>query len=260
MTTATRDWDAGSYDSFRHLRLRPARDLLAQVRRDLPDGPVMDLGCGTGAAAGLLRQAFGARALVGLDASAAMLEQVPAGAYDDLEHGDILDWRPATPPALIFSNAVLHWLPDHAALFAHLAGLLAPGGCLAIQMPRQLGNPSHDLIYRTAHALFPDRFDGKVPVQVAPPADTFDMLAPLGTATVWETQYLQHLPAPEDGHPVRAFTQSTAARPVLTRLDDAETARFLKAYDAALDAAYPRRADGSALMPFRRQFAVLDRP
>ena len=72
---------------------------------------------------------------------------------------DIADWRPDTAPALIFSNAVLHWLPDHAALLPRLAGFLAPGGKLAVQMPRQYGAPSHRFLRDIAQAQFPDRFD-----------------------------------------------------------------------------------------------------
>lgn len=258
MNELATDWDAGSYDSFRRLRLRPALDLLAQVP-DLPEGDILDLGCGSGAAAGPLRRRFPGRYLVGIDNSATMLAQART-LYDDLIEGDIAVWSPTRPPALIFANAVLHWLPDHDALLPRLAAWLAPGGSLAVQMPRQLGRPSHDLIYRTAHRLFPDRFDGIVPVQVAPPKTLHEMLNPLGAVSVWETEYMQYLPASDVGHPVRIFTHSTAARPVLTRLDAQERGRFLSTYDAALHESYPLDSDGRVLMPFRRQFGVLTRP
>ena len=56
---------------------------------------------------------------------------------------------------------------------------------------------------------------------------------------------------------MRLFTQSTAVRPVTGRLTEAEGARFLRAYDAALADAYPAEADGTVLLPFRRLFFVL---
>jgi trans-aconitate 2-methyltransferase len=56
---------------------------------------------------------------------------------------------------------------------------------------------------------------------------------------------------------VRVFTQSTALRPILAKLDAAEARAFLSAYDAALGAAYPVMPDGAALMPFRRVFFTL---
>lgn len=249
------DWDPGAYARFRGLRLRPALDLLMQVGVP-PAGGVVDLGCGDGAAAPSLRARFPKRRLVGVDASPAMLAQ--ARGYDATMEADIARWTPAAPVALIYSNAALHWLPDHAALLPRLAGLLAPGGTLAVQMPRQYDAPSHRLLRDTAAALFPDRFDlsGWAP-PVHDPATYHRMLAPLGEVTVWETEYYQHLAPEAEGHPVRAFTASTALRPWAERLSPAELPRFLTAYDAGLAAAYPAEADGSVLFPFRRLFLTL---
>ena len=96
------DWNPGAYDRFRDLRLRPALDLLNAVG-DLPQGDVIDLGCGTGAVAPALREIAEGRRLVGVDGSAAMLEQAAqTGAYDALEQADAAIWATSTPAALIF--------------------------------------------------------------------------------------------------------------------------------------------------------------
>ncbi len=254
--TGQTDWNPGAYAKFRGLRLRPALDLMAQIG-DLPPGDVVDLGCGDGAAAGALATRFAGRRLVGVDASPAMLEQ--AAGYDARILADIAAWQPDSPPALIFSNAVLHWLGDHAALLPRLAGLLAPGGVLAVQMPRQQDAPSHRFLRDIAQAMFPDRFDFRAwQPPVAPAAEYWRMLAPLGRVTAWETEYAQHLAAAEAGHPVRALTGATAMRPFLEHLTPPEAAAFTAAYDQALTAAYPLMPDGSALMPFRRCFFVLE--
>jgi trans-aconitate 2-methyltransferase len=253
------DWSPGTYDAFRGFRLRPALDLLAQVPGRLPDGDVVDLGCGSGAAGPALRARFPGRRLVGVDSSPAMLAVArESAAYDALLKADVTDWRPDRAPAVIFSNAVLHWLPDHVALIPQLAAQVAAGGCLAVQIPRQFDAPSHRLIRELAAHLFPDRFDWSdwVP-PVAAPEVYARTLAPLGAAEVWETEYLQRLPASDAGHPVRLFTQSTAVRPVAEALSRDERAAFLAAYDAALAQAYPGEADGTVLMPFRRLFFVL---
>ena len=55
--TGRTDWNPETYARFRGLRLRPALDLLAQVR-DLPEGPVIDLGCGNGAVGPALASAY----------------------------------------------------------------------------------------------------------------------------------------------------------------------------------------------------------
>jgi trans-aconitate 2-methyltransferase len=241
--------------------LRPALDLLAQIH-GLPPGNVVDLGCGTGAVAGPLANRFPGRQLIGADASPAMLVEAQATAlYTRLDLADVAVWTPPEAPALIFSNAALHWLDDHATLLPRLAGLVRPDGVLAVQMPRQYDAPSHRLLREVAATLFPDRFDwsGWVP-PVAPPEVYDRLLRPLGALDIWETEYLQRLAPVEAGHPVRHFTASTAMRPILERLDAAEAARFVAAYDAALAGPYPAAADGSVLMPFRRLFMVLRRP
>lgn len=255
--SAKADWNPGAYAKFRGLRLRPALDLLAQVA-DLPRGDVVDLGCGDGAAAGALATRFPGRALVGVDASPAMLEK--ATGYGAKVKADIATWRPETPPGLIFSNAVLHWLPDHAALMPRLVGLLARGGTLAVQMPRQFLAPSHRFLRDIAAAHFPDRFDfGHYQPPVGPAALYWEMLAPLGRVEAWETDYVQRLDPVAEGHPVRAFTGPTAMRPFLEKLTADEARSFTAAYDAALGSAYPLLPDGSALFPFRRCFFVLEK-
>lgn len=250
------DWNPETYARFRGLRLRPALDLLMQIG-DLPQGDVVDLGCGDGAAAAALKQRFPKHSLVGLDASPAMLAN--ARGYGRLVEADLANWQPATPPALIFSNAALHWVPDHGTLLPRLAGFLAPGGVLAVQMPRQFMAPSHRFLRDIAVALFPDRFDfAQYDPPVQPAAAYWEMLSPLGQVEAWETEYVQRLEAAADMHPVRAFTRATAMRPFVDKLSEAEAEVYVSAYDKALASAYPLLPDGSALMAFRRVFIVLE--
>ncbi len=237
--------------------MRPALDLLLRLG-DPPSGDVIDLGCGDGSVAGPLRQVLSDRRLIGVDNSPAMLEH--ATGYDETRLAEIAHWAPERPPAVIFSNAALHWLPHHDVMFPHLVGLLAPGGVLAVQMPRQFDAPSHRLLRDLAEGMFPDRFhfDGWV-APVAPPGAYHRLLAPLGSAEVWETDYLQVLEPVGEGHPVRAFTQSTTLRPFAARLGQGELEEFLESYDESLAIAYPAETDGTVLFPFRRLFLVVTR-
>lgn len=249
------DWDPDAYAQFRAERLRPALDLMMQIGTP-PAGAVFDLGCGDGAAAAGLRARFPKRQIVGVDASPAMLAK--AKGYSRKIEADITHWRPDGPAAVIFSNAALHWLGDHSSLLPRLAGLLEPGGTLAVQMPRQYGAPSHRFLRDIAGVMFPDRFDFagyQPPVPAA--TDYLRMLRPLGQVLAWETDYVQQL-APMDGlHPVRAFTQSTAMRPIAEKLSAGELEAFIEAYEKALMAAYPLESDESVLFPFRRVFFIL---
>jgi trans-aconitate 2-methyltransferase len=261
MTAAATDWSPERYDRFADLRLRPARDLVAQIEA-LPQGDVIDLGCGNGTVAETLVAGFPGRRLIGVDASPAMLAKArDTGRYVDLIEADIATWSPERPPALIFSNAVLHWLRDHADLLPRLAGFLSPGGTLAVQMPRQTAAPSHRFLRDIAAALYPDRFDFAHWVPPVQPAEGYwRMLAPLGEVTAWETEYVQRLDPASDGHPVRRFTEATAMRPFMDKLTPTETAAFTAAYEEALRVAYPLQPDGAALFPFRRCFFTLRVP
>jgi trans-aconitate 2-methyltransferase len=137
-------WNPEQYERFQSERSRPFLDLLALVRaRTGMD--VVDLGCGTGELTRLLHERLGARETLGLDSSPAMLARSEAFAGGGLrfERGDIADFAPEASCDLVFSNAALHWLPGHEALFARLTGALRPGGQLAIQMPANQDHPSH---------------------------------------------------------------------------------------------------------------------
>lgn len=258
MSATDTDWNPEAYARFRGLRLRPGLDLLAQVA-ELPEGDVVDLGCGEGAVAAALAARFAGRALHGVDNSQAMLARAQGlGIYTSLEAVDIAAWQAKAPPALIFSNAALQWLPDHASLMPRLAGFLAPAGVLAVQMPRQFKAPSHRFLRDIASAMFPDRFDFAQEQSPCAKAEAYyAALAPLGEVTAWETEYIQRLDHSVAMHPVRAFTQSTAMRPIVEKLSVAEQSAFCAAYDSALHAAYPLLTDGAALFPFKRVFFTL---
>lgn len=140
----TSTWNPGQYNRFRTERQQPFHDLLALVRRR-PGMRVVDLGCGTGELTRLLHERLAAADTLGIDSSETMLAggaaQVVAGLR--FRHGDITTFDAVSSYDLVFSNAALHWLPDHAALFARLTAALVPEGQLAVQMPYNFDHPSH---------------------------------------------------------------------------------------------------------------------
>lgn len=253
------EWDPDHYGRFANVRLRPALDLLARVGGTLPEGDIVDLGCGSGPVGPALARRFPDRRRVGVDSSRAMLAQAEAtGAYDVLTAADIAAWTPDRPVALIYSNAALQWLGDHDTLIPALAEKLAPGGTLAVQMPRQNRAPSHRIWTDLVQEHFPGRAARAPRPETADPVEYHRRLAPLGRFDLWETEYFQTLPAAPEGHPVRHFTSATFARPILDTLDDGERVMIEKLYDEAMRAAYPPASDGSVLFPFRRLFFTLD--
>ncbi|SLN41178.1 Trans-aconitate 2-methyltransferase [Roseovarius litorisediminis] len=251
------DWNPGAYARFRDQRLRPALDLLNAVGQ-MGAGDIVDLGCGNGAIGDALTARAGGRQVVGVDASPAMLEKAKqTGAYDSLQQADINDWHPRRAPGLIFSNAALHWVGGHEKLMPKLAGMLGKGGTLAIQMPHQNKAPSHRVWLTLVEEMCPGRVEKMGTPGVMAPVKYEELLSRLGQFRMWETEYYQRLMAETGSHPVRRFTESTYARPVLQALDDKEKSEVIKRYEEVMHAAYPVRADGSVLFPFRRMFFTL---
>jgi trans-aconitate 2-methyltransferase len=255
-------WEPAQYLKFADHRLRPALELLARV--DLAEPRVIyDLGCGTGQVTRLLAARWPAAAVYGLDNSAEMLAQAATEpSRVRWIEADLREWHPEAAPDLIYANATLHWVDGHDELFPRLVGLLRPGGCLAVQMPQSWPAPSHRLMRDTlanggphGEPLGPESLRQAVARNwVADAATYYDLLA--GRARdldIWETEYLQVL-AGDD--PVLEWVKGTGLRPILHGLDDDTRAFFLAEYARRLRAAYPARADGRTLYPFRRLFVV----
>jgi trans-aconitate 2-methyltransferase len=249
-------WDPAQYLVFGDHRLRPAVDLLQRVTLDAPMR-IVDLGCGAGNVTKVIRQRWPDAQITGVDGSPEML--VRARAADpktDWQHADVSGWTPPAPVDLLYSNATLHWLDDHAALFPKLAGQVAPGGMLAVQMPRNFSEPSHTSIYETAREpAWRGRLEPLIRLEPTKSADYYwTLLSPhLAALDVWETTYLQIL---KGDNPVAEFVKGSWLGPFLAALGEPDRAAFEAAYRRRVLRAYPPRPDGTTVFPFRRLFIV----
>jgi trans-aconitate 2-methyltransferase len=131
---------------------------------------------------------------------------------------------------------------------------IAPGGVLAVQMPRNHDFATHRLMRRVAaEGEWRDRLIGaRDPSPVQPPEFYYDLLAPRAAGfTIWETNYIQIM----DGvQAIITWLHGTGLRPFLARLTEAERPAFLDRYAALLAEAYPAQADGKILLPYPRLF------
>ncbi len=249
-------WDPEKYLSFADLRLRPAVELLARISADKP-AVVYDLGCGPGNVTALLRERWPEADLTGADSSPEMLAKAAKVLPDvRFEQIDVADWRPAAAADVIYSNAALHWLDDHAGLFPRLLGMLSPGGVLAVQMPRNHGAPSHTEMVAAAEAgPWAETLRPLLRASpVAAPAVYYDILRPHCAALdIWEVEYIQVL---EGDNPVVEFTRGSALKPLLDALPADQRADFEADYARRIAAAYPPQSDGRTLFPFRRLFMI----
>lgn len=249
-------WDPAQYLKFAGHRLRPAIDLLGRIDAEKP-AEVVDLGAGAGNVTRLIKSRWPDAHVRGVDDSQEMLAKAAAAAPEiDWERGDLATWRPRQPADVIYSNAALHWIAGHDRLFAELVAALAPGGTLAVQMPRNFSAPSHTAIAEAARSgPWRARLEPLLrPAPVAEPAFYFDLLAPrVAELDIWETEYQQVL---EGENPVKEWTKGTWLRPLLDALAEPERSGFEAAYGALTARAYPPRPDGRTLFPFRRLFLV----
>lgn len=252
------DWDPALYRRFEDERTRPARELLARVPL-AQCRLAYDLGCGPGNSTQLLVERFPGARVVGLDNSPAMLEsarqRLPGVAF---ELADIAQWEPAEAPDLVYSNATLHWVPGHESLLPRLFSFLAPGGVLAVQMPDNLGEPSHRAMRDVAASL-------ESSCQITGAAGTrthllgaggyYSLLAPLAAdADVWRTTYHHPMESPAA---IVEWLSGSGLKPFLERLpDDAARRAYLASYERQIDASYPAQADGKRLLAFPRLFFV----
>jgi trans-aconitate 2-methyltransferase len=147
-------WNPSQYEKFKDERKQPFKDLLALIEHR-PHMRVVDLGCGTGELTRELHEHLHAEETLGIDNSETML--LKSGAFGNqflrFEHGDIEAFVTDRPFDLIFSNAALHWLPDHDALFRRLTSFLTPHGQLAVQMPSNEDHPSHAIAAEVAFTM-----------------------------------------------------------------------------------------------------------
>ena len=166
-------WDPAQYLKFADHRLRPAVDLLGRVdlaerRRGVRSGRGRRQ-CHPAHQGALARGARHRRRLLRRDARQGRRVRArdPTGAGRPRRPGGRRG-----PADLIYSNAALHWIEGHARLFPALLGGLAPGGVLAVQMPRNFSAPSHTLdrrggarrpVARPARAAAPALAGGAIP-------------------------------------------------------------------------------------------------
>jgi trans-aconitate 2-methyltransferase len=248
-------WDPAQYLKFADHRLRPAIDLLNRIDLDDPRS-VYDLGCGAGNVTRHLAARWPNARVTGVDESAAMLAKAAEIQGITWEQADMGSWRPSEPADLIYSNAALHWLGHHERVFPELLSALAPGGVLAVQMPRNFLAPSHALVNDAAR-MGPWRTTLEPMLRPPPtsePGFYYDVLAPRAAAVdIWETEYL-HVLDGED--PVVEWLKGSWLQQFMEAIEEPERSQFLGAYARLVGEAYPRRPDGRTLLPFRRLFIV----
>jgi trans-aconitate 2-methyltransferase len=136
----TTDWDAESYHRIAGMQERWGIDVLARLALE-GDETVLDAGCGSGRMTRHVLARVPRGRVIGVDAAPSMIaharEQLGSDERLELIVADLAELELAEPVDAIFSNATLHWVPDHGRLFRRLFAVLRPGGRMEVQFGGQ---------------------------------------------------------------------------------------------------------------------------
>lgn len=253
-------WDSEQYLRFKTERTQPSRDLAAQLPPD--DGTVarvLDIGCGPGNSTAVLRERYPHATILGIDNSPNMIAAACA-AHPDIDFALCDVSKPDELAALprdfdvVFSNACIQWVPDHARLIPAMLGLLHEGGTLAVQTPMNYEEPIHRIIAELVHSpAYADRLPQSREFYNLTPPEYWELLhANAASFRIWKVTYMHTLPSHEA---IMDWYRGTGLRPYLQALaNDGERAAFASAVFDRVRDAYPTQSDGSIIFPFPRFF------
>jgi len=250
------EWDAEQYLKFQKQRTQPAIDLANRVKQYCPKR-IVDIGCGPGNSTAVLHETFPTAMLVGIDNSHSMLEKAKRN-YPNLcfAHCDVKDIDSGYD--LLFSNACLQWVPDHARLLPDLMGKLNTGGVLAAQLPINGAEPLYRIIAEVTAQPMWGLQNGEKEVNEALSSDEyFDILSVCScNFSLWETVYYHNMPTHQA---LLEWVRGTRLRPYLAKMDKASAAAFEKVILDRVMQIYPIRRNGEIVLRFRRLFFIAEK-
>ena len=131
---APRDWDADTYDRVSNIQLGWGLEVLERLDLEGHE-TVLDAGCGSGRVTLEIAQRLSTGRVIAVDSSASMVAKARAalGPGARVEVADLSELDLGERVDAVFSNAVFHWIADHARLFERLHAALRPGGRLVAQ-------------------------------------------------------------------------------------------------------------------------------
>jgi trans-aconitate 2-methyltransferase len=174
-------WDPDQYNRFAAQREQPFWDLAGLIK-DVGRPNVVDLGCGDGRLTSELSEKLGASSMLGIDSSPAMIGVATTFSNERVTFslGDLETWQEERTYDVVFANASLQWVPNHAAVLARWTSSLKPGGQLAVQVPANADHPSHVVAAEVAAEFLKDPPPDAVAQNVLAPETYAEILDALG--------------------------------------------------------------------------------
>src|SRR5277367_5966388 len=244
------DWALRRNESGRSLsehRMRAALDLVRRIPNRAPRR-IADVYKGRGSMRALLARRFPGAEIEAFDLLRLTDHHPNPGAHC-LSTDHKFD--------LICSNGSLEMVPSLPELLPMLVGIVAAGGCLAVEFPNDLYEPTRALTRMIAA-------DGPWAKTLLPIAKTrpfnetmeglYALLSPICAAIdIWEATYLH---AMENIAAIVEWMEATRLAPFLSVLDEVDRRKFLDRYAAELNEAYPALPNGGVLLRSRQLFVL----
>jgi len=250
-------WNPDLYLKYEDERTQPSYDLVSRVDVSSPAN-IIDIGCGPGNSTRVLRERWPNAHIFGLDSSREMIAKARSG-YPRGEWilADAANWKTDIGYDIVFSNAVLQWIPNHEVLLRALFDHVNERGALAVQIPANDGSPLQQAVLKVS-----SREEWLAPMAGCEKLLTYrnacfyyDQLSAVSRRfAIWHTTYYHVM---VDHHGLIDWYAGTGMRPYLERLTSEEQRRlFQKQVLDECRSDYPEQQDGRILFPFKRLFMV----
>ena len=247
------DWAPDQYEKFKDERSKPFWDLVDLLPDDARVSSILDLGCGTGELTAKLQKKLEAQFVLGIDSSAAMLARAQKFQTDSLvfEQAAMESFKPSQKFDLIFSNAAMHWVPQHRQFLKMMTSWLSPHGQIAVQMPANFDHPSHRIAREVAQEFKVFQPDDDASNNILSLRDYADLLWSLGfkRQICREQLYPHSMTKVED---VVEWVKGSTLTPFEKRLSAEQFSQFVDEYRQRLVAELGQQTP--YLYTFRRIF------
>lgn len=250
-----KDWKPELYLKFNKERTQPSMDLVSRIDIERPN-KIIDIGCGPGNSTQVLVQRWSDSNILGIDNSAAMIKKAETDyPNQNWKIVDIGTEEMKDTYDVVFSNAVIQWVPNHSELLTKFHRMLNNDGVLAVQIPMFWDMPLGKSIAEISKKG-PWSISTKGVIELFTIHDHsfyFEELSKLyRNVELWETDYMHIM----DSHSaILEMIRTTGLKPFLDRLEnEGEKKKF---EDEVLDEIrmnYPAQKNGKVIFPFKRLF------
>ena len=251
------DWNPDLYLKFYSERIQPTIDLASRIRYEHP-GNILDVGCGPGNSTQILAKKWKNSKITGIDNSRSMIEKARKEyPNQNWKFMDASENNIKSKYDIVFSNSVIHWIPNHTDLLQKLYGILNNKGVLAIGIPLFWDMPLGKSIERIAQSNRWKEYTSNVSklFTIHDYPFYYDILSELfNTINIWETNYMHIF----NSHiSILDMIRSTGLKPYLEKLsNDSDKLEFEKEVLKSISKDYLLQNNGNVVFTFKRLFFV----